>query len=1450
MVVKDDSPIQTCEAEFSSGLIGELFAAQAARTPHAPAVIFDGGQLRYAELEAAANRLAGRLAGLGVGREDRVGVLAERSAEQVIAVLAVVKAGAAYLPLDTRAPAERMRLLLAEAGARAVLCDQAWHDTAAGLGQGRSLLVDAAELLTGGPAAPPPVTADPEDLAYVISTSGSTGQPKAVAVRHQDVAALAADHRFSGAHQRVLLHSPLAFDASTYELWVPLLAGGQVVIAPPGDLDPGTLRRMITEHRVTALWLTSGLFRIIAQDAPDALAGAQEVWTGGDVVPAQAVRRVLAACPGLTVVDGYGPTETTTFATCHPMPAPGAVPDVVPIGRPLDNMQVYVLDPDLRPVPPGIPGQLYIAGAGLARGYLNQPGLTAQRFIACPSGPPGRRMYATGDLARWTGDGQLEFTGRADQQVKIRGFRIEPGEIETVLCQHSAIADAAVIAREDIPGRKYLAAYLVPATCSPPAADLRAHLAAALPDYMIPAAFVTVDALPLTRNGKLDRHALPVPTWSSATDGDYTAPRTQSERVITRICGDVLGLDRIGIHDNFFELGGDSILSIDLVFRIGETFGVRLPARTVFDAPTAARLAEFLPAQAHPSEGDDRIAPAPGTGTRAVPLSAAQRRLWFLDDLTSGGIEYNTGIGVRLSGRLDTGALREALDALASRHESLRTTFDTADGRGMQVVAAEGDIPLSVLDMSAIHDDLRDAAVERTLANELKLPFDLRRGPLTRVTLLRLAENDHIALLCQHHIITDGWSVKVLVDELAELYSASVRGSAAILPELPIQYADFALWQGGQLAGPALDAHLDYWDRKLAGLEPLELPTDRPRPPVRTTAGAVSRHGLPADLVERLTKTGQSRSATLFMTLTAAVQLLLSRYSGQRDVAIGTATSGRTRAELKDLVGFFVNTVVLRSQVDDTTTVGQFLSQVRETALEAFAHEEAPFDRVVERLKPERDPGSTPLFQAMIVLQNAIVRPRTASGLRFSPHDLPRPAAQFDLVFEFIPRDGSLNLAIEYNTDLFDTATVERMAGHLQVLLAAIAADPGRLVGGIELATPAERAQVLGAGAGPASVVPAGTFPELFQAQAARTPGATALVAGAARLSYGELNIRANQLARHLAAAGAGPERLIALALPRTAEMVIAILAVLKAGAAYLPVDPALPAGRISQLLTDAQPILVITTAAAGLPGSTTATPRLLLDDPGTAAAVAGQPGTDLTDADRAAPLHPAHPAYVIYTSGSTGTPKGVVVPHTGLVNLHTAQRQGFLARAGRQRLRAALTASFSFDPSWEGLLLLASGHELHLIDEQVRMDPAALVQYTADQRIDLVNSTPSYLDQLLAAGLLTRQQHRPAIILTAGEPVPGHLWQALAAAAGTASYNLYGPTETTVEATSCLVTGTRPAIGRPLDNMRVYVLDPDLRVMPPGIAGQLYIAGAGLARGYLGRPGLTAQKFTACPFG
>ncbi len=1138
---------------------GELFTAQARRTPDAPAVVWDGAELTYAELDTAANRLARQLAGLGVGREDRVAVLAERSPEQVIAVLAVLKAGAAYLPLDTRAPAARMHQLLTQAGARVVLCDQAWHDTAAGLG--RTILVDAAELLTGGPAAPPAVTVDPEDLAYVIYTSGSTGQPKAVAVRHRDVTALAADHRFrNGAHHRVLLHSPLAFDASTYELWIPLLAGGQVVIAPPGDLDPATLRRTINGHQVTAVFLTTALFRMVAQDEPDALAGAQEIWTGGEIVPAAAIRRVLAACPALTVFDVYGPTETTTFATCYPMPAPDAVPDVVPIGGPIDNMRVYVLDRELRPCPPGIRGELYIAGAGLARGYLGQPGLTAARFTACPFGPPGQRMYATGDLARWTGDGQLEYLGRADEQVKIRGFRIEPAEIETALLRHPAIAGAAVLAREDN-GRKQLAAYLIPdpAASPPSAADLRGWLTDTLPDYMIPATFTALDALPLTANGKLDRRALPAPGRDTAAG--YVPPRTPAEHAIAAIWAGVLGLDQVGIHDNFFELGGDSILSIQITSRLRAALGAELSPRVIFTSPTIAGLAAVIPGQDPAGLAALPIPAVPHDGP--LPLSFAQQRLWFLDQFEPGSTQYVTAAATRLAGPLDTSALEQALTTLVARHESLRTTLDTRDGRGVQLIGPPYDVRLPLLDLSGLPQDQREAEITAITARESSEPFDLRQGPLIRVRLVRAAADDHVLTLTMHHVITDGWSMGVLTRELSELYTAAVTGREPALDPLPVQYADYAIWQRDQLTDTALAAGLDYWTTQLTGLAPLELPADRPRPPVRTPHGATCQFTIGAPTTTGLRTLARGHDATLFMVLAAATQLLLSRWSGQDDIAVGTAVAGRDRAELEHIIGFFVNTIVLRAAINPRDPFTTFLTQVRDTALDAFNHQHIPFERVVDALQPDRDTSRTPLFQAMILLQNTPATTPALPGLDLEPVPLPLTTANFDLIAEFREYDGQLAAALTYSTDLFDTTTVERMTGHLQILLAAIAAHPERTLSSIELATPAEQTQVLAAGTGPARDVPAGTFPELFQAQAHRTPDATALVAGPATFSYADLNTRANQLARHLAAAGAAPEHLIALALPRTPDMITAILAVHKTGAAYLPIDPALPPARI-----------------------------------------------------------------------------------------------------------------------------------------------------------------------------------------------------------------------------------------------------------------------------------------------
>ncbi len=1442
----------------------ELFEAQAARTPGATAVVAGAVRLSYAELNVRANRLARVLAGASAGPERIVALLLPRTAEMVVAVLAVLKAGAAYLAVDPALPASRVGVLVDDACPVLVVTTGGAGRPGGGAGDLPWLRLDDPEVAAALAGRPGTDLTDADraaplaagNAAYVISTSGSTGVPKSVVLTHQGLANLLVGQRegfLARAGQRPLratLTASFSFDGSWENLL--LLASGQElhVIDEDMRMDAAALTRYVEDHRIGFVNVTPAFLEQLL--AAGLLTGQRHrpeiVLTGGEAA-SDRLWQSLAETPGVTSYNFYGPTETMVNATGCVIRA-GSRPG---IGRVLPNMSGYVLGPDLGVVPAGLPGELFLAGPQLARGYLNRPGLTAERFIACPFGVPGERMYATGDRVRWSGGGTLEYLGRADDQVKIRGFRVEPGEIEAALLGHPGIGEAAVIARDD-DGHRRLVGYVVPAALAPaPApAELRGWLERTLPDYMIPAAFVALESLPLTPNGKLDRRALP-PPGRDPSASSYIAPRTPAEHSIAAIWAQVLGLDRVGIHDSFFELGGDSILSIRITARLRAALGADVSPRVIFTNPTVARLASRIAvARADMRDTAARAIPAvPHEGP--LPLSFAQQRLWFLDQFDPGSAEYVSPWAARLRGQLDAGALSTALTGLVARHESLRTTLGMVEGRGVQLINAPYEVRVSVLDLSVLPVARHEDEIVRVLAEECAEPFDLRRGPLLRVRLLRAAADDHVLALTMHHVITDGWSMGVLVEELGVLYGAVLGGREPGLAPVAVQYADFAVWQRGLLTDAVLAGGLDYWRARLAGLVPVELPADRPRPAVRTSRGAACGFVVPAGVAGGLRGLARAHDATLFMVLAAAWQVLLCRWSGQDDIAVGTVVAGRDRVELERVVGFFVNTVVLRSAVDGRRGFAEFLGRVREAVLGAFAHQDVPFDRVVDAVQPRRDTSRTPLFQTMIGLQNAPAGTLALPGLDVRPFPLPLAAVSHDVVVAFHENEGALAGALTYNSDLFDQATAERMSRHLLTLLTAVAVDPGRALGGIELVTAAERGELLAAGAGPVRAVAAVTFPELFEAQAARTPGATAVVAGAVRLSYAELNVRANRLARVLAGAGAGPERIVALLLPRTAEMVVAVLAVLKAGAAYLAVDPALPASRVGVLVDDACPVLVVTTGGAGRPGGGAGDlPWLRLDDPEVAAALAGRPGTDLTDADRAAPLAAGNAAYVISTSGSTGVPKSVVLTHQGLANLLVGQREGFLARAGQRPLRATLTASFSFDSSWENLLLLASGQELHVIDEDMRMDAAALTRYVEDHQIDVITVTPSFVEQLLATGLLTGQRHRPRIVLVAGEAVSDRLWQSLAETPGVTSYNLYGPTETTVDGTTgCVIrAGSRPGIGRVLPNMSGYVLGPDLGVVPAGLPGELFLAGPQLARGYLNRPGLTAERFIACPFG
>ncbi|ONI80244.1 hypothetical protein ALI22I_43490 [Saccharothrix sp. ALI-22-I] len=1421
--------------------IVDLFAEQVRRTPDGVAVVAQGVECAYAELDARAGRLARRLLHLGVRPEQCVGVLADRSADLVAALLAVLRAGGAYVPLDTRAPVGRMNTVLTEAGVSVLVTDRAWQATAERIHDGHLVVID-----DGDPAAEPgaaiPVAVHPDNLAYAMFTSGSTGTPKGVAVRHRDVVALALDSRFrNGAHERVLLHSAQAFDATTYEMWVPLLNGGRVVVAPAGDVDGRVLREVIGRHGVTGVFLTSGLFRVLAQDDPACFAGLREVWTGGDVVPAAAVRRVLEVCPGLTAVDVYGPTETTTFATSHPMTDSGAVPDVLPIGRPLDGMAAYVLDEDLRPVPVGVPGELHLAGAGVARCYLGRPALTAARFVADPFGPPGSRMYRTGDLVRWNPQGELDFVGRVDEQVKVRGFRIEAGEVEAALARHPGVAQAAVAARYDHVGTKRLVAWVVPEGDRAPAdGELRELVLRTLPDYMVPSAFVTADRLPLSANGKVDRKALPEPDWQAAPRAGRVAPRTPTETAVAVAWAEVLGVapDRVGVEDDFLGLGGDSIQAIRVVSRLRSALDVPLSSGDVFNARTVAGLAALV-AERQPAGADDRIAPAPRDAT--LPLSPAQQRLWFLQRLDPTATDYNTGVGLKLSGPLDEDALRAALDGLVERHETMRTTFDEVDGRGVQVVAPHGTVPLRVVNLTGVAHADRDSALDRVFTEELTTPFDLGRGPLARAVLARLADDEHVLLLDQHHIATDGWSVRVQVDDLVELYRAALRRTAPDLRPLPVRYADFAVWQRNRLDDPAVAGELDHWRDRLAGLEPLDLPTDRPRPAQRTTSGAVHREALPAELVRRLAELGRADGATLFTTLAAAVQVLLARYTGRRDIAVGTASSGRGRPELDDLVGFFVNTLVLRSTADPATPFRDFLGRVRAISLDAFAHDQVPFDRLVDELQPDRDPSRTPLVQALVVLQQAMVEPTAVDALRVEEHHLPRPRARFELLVEFWPRGDALDVALEYNTDLFDAATVERLAGHLKVLLDAVAADPDRPLGDLPLLDPAERHRVLEEWNDTRRDLSPATITSLFTAQARRTPDATAVLADGASLTYAELDARANRLARHLLRRGLRVEDPVALLLGRSVDLVVAELAVVKAGGTYVPLDTRSPAERLAVLLAETRAgIVLIDRAWRDTVASVHDGHVVVLDDADLSAEPATAPDV---------PLHPDNLAYAMYTSGSTGVPKGVAVRHRDVTAL--ARDSRFL---GGAHARVLLHSAPAFDATtYELWVPLLNGGSV------VVAPPGDL---DADLLRDLV--TRHGLTGLwLTAGLFRAvAQDDPACLAglrevwTGGDVVPAAAARrVLGACPGIAVVDGYGPTETTTFATAHRMADAADVpdvvpIGRPLDDMRVYVLDEGLSPAPIGVPGELFITGAGLARGYLGRPGLTAERFVPDPFG
>ncbi len=1444
------------------------FFAVADERADAPAVILGERSLSYRQVADGARALADRLRRHGVGRGDVVALLAERSPETVIGIFGILASGAAYVPLDPAYPEERNWSAMADSGARLLVTPPGDGSEEAGRAlMSRSAGEDPPALVT----IPDPAEAEgaedggadsaPGELAYVIYTSGSTGRPKGVAVSH---GALAASTRArldvygEEPPGRFLLLPSLAFDSSAAGLFWTLTTGGALVLVPEEEkADAGRLAELMRGAEVTHLLTLPSLWSEIvgelAQRDEAALAGLDAAVVAGEACPPAVVGRhaelTSAAGADVPLWNEYGPTEGTVWATVERC-AVGDEP--VAIGRPVPNARTYVVEPSLAPALPGISGELWIGGPALARGYLGAPAATAERFVPDPftgaSGESGARLYRTGDLARFRPDGRIDFLGRIDHQVKIRGLRVELGEIESQLDAHDSVREAVVVPRGDSPDRLHLVAYVTAAEGGRPEPDaLRERLAGRLPAHMVPRRIVVLDVLPRTPGGKVDRSALPEPE-SEEAEAERVAPRDPIEEVLTGIWSEVLGREPVGARDDFFRLGGHSLMATRVVSRIRSTLGVDMSLPELFAAPTPEAMGRAVARRLADCDGivsEEPLVPVPRGGD--LPLSSAQRRLWILSRLDPDDTAYVVSSSVRLRGDLDREVLVRSLRTIVERHETLRSRFVETDDGPRVVIDPEPVFDYREVSLTGLPEGERETRVREEARRELATPFDLSAGPLLRVRLLRLMEDDHVLLVSNHHSVSDGWSLGVFVGELAELYRAGLRGEAPDLPELPVQYADYADWQRRWFDGEVADRQVEYWRRRLAGApSALALPTDRPRRAVAGHRSESLSFRWPAEVTAGLRRLARDEGATLFMALVALYQLLLSRYSGQDDVSVGTPVAGRRHVEVEPLVGFFVNTLVLRTDLSGNPTGRELLGRVRQGTLEAFAHQDIPFERLVEEVAPARDLLRSPLFQALFVFQNAPVGELSLEGLELEPFEVDPESAPFELNLWMREAGDSLVGSLQYAADLFDRATAGRLVEHLGNLAREVAAGPDRPASDLPLLGEDERRILLEewSGASRPARRPAETVHELFGRSVAERPDAVALEAADGQLSYAGLARRADGIAERLAAAGVRRGDPVGILGGRRSALVAGMLGVLRAGAAYVPIDPAYPEDRILFQIEDSgmkilladedllewldregrSGVRVLPLGGAAPTGS---------PEPGAHLRGEGMSGDDL--------------ALIIYTSGSTGTPKGVAITHGGITAL-AGWAQESLSDGETEGLLASTSVCFDLSV-FEVLTPLAreraSGGRVFLAD-----DALALASLPGRHRVTLINLVPSALGPLLDLEALPSSVRTVAV---AGEPLARSVADRVSAETAAARMlNLYGPSEDTTYSTLAEIDldGTEaPTIGAPVDGTRLYLLGTAGTLVPAGALGEIHLAGAGLARGYLARPALTAERFVPDPF-
>ncbi len=1460
--------------EPQSASIPPLFAAQVARLPEAVAITCGERSCTYRELDEASNRLAHLLVGYGAGPGEYVALLMPRSVEAIVAIMAVLKTGAAYVPIDPAVPAARIEFVLGDAAPIAAITTADLADRLDGSGL---TVIDIADLeRTAADARPGAAlaTPGPDDVAYIIYTSGTTGTPKGVAIPHRNVIrlldTLGADLELAG-QVWTQCHSS-AFDFSVWEIFGALLGGGRLVVVPEAVIrSPEELLELLVAEEVTVLsrtpsafyalqnvdsqrwwerattaferevlhWLGWPQLRTLGEEYQLKL---QMVVFGGEALEPHRLGTWLDNHPGLPqLINMYGITETTVHASLRPITAADVDSTVSPIGVPLAHLGFFVLDGWLRPVPAGVVGELYVAGGGLAYGYVRRAGLTATRFVASPFGPPGARLYRTGDLVSWGADGQLRYVGRADEQVKIRGYRIELGEVQAALAGLDGVAQAAVVAREDYPGDKRLVGYVTGTSASLDPAEMRIALADRLPAYMVPAGIVVLDAMPMTVNGKLDQRALPAPDYQD-TDS-YRPPATAVEEILAGIFAQVLDVERIGVDQSFFDLGGDSLSAMRLVAAVNSGLNAGLTVRMLFDAPSVAQMALLIG-----GEGE-RLAPlVPVERPAVIPLSFSQNRLWFLDQLQGPSPTYNMPLALRLKGTLNADALGAAMADVVARHESLRTLFVAPAGVPQQVVlpAEQADFGWDIVDVG----DWSEGQLNDAIAAATRYAFDLSAEIPLRVWLFRIADDDHAVVAVAHHIAADGLSAAPMVKDLGIAYVCRCMGIAPVWSELPVQYVDYTLWQRaqfGDLDDPdsLIGAQLAYWQDALAGMpDRLQLPTDRPYPPVPDQRGASISVHWPIELQERIAQLARKHNATSFMVMQAALTALLAKLSASSDVAVGFPIGGRRDPALDDLIGFFVNTLVLRIDVSGDPTVAELLAQVRTRSLAAYEHQDVPFEVVVERVNPTRSLAHHPLVQVMLGWRSL---PGEASDeiamalgdLQVTQLPVDTGTARVDLAFSFNERltqtgeAAGLSGMAEFRTDVFDTATIETMLEQLRRVLVAMTDDPARLLSSVDVVDDAERSRldVFGNRAVLTQPVTMGTsVPELFAAQVTRAPDAVALTSGDVSMTYQELDAAANRYAHFLSGHGVAAGDCVALLLDRSAGAVVVMLAALKVGAAYLAIDPALPEARIEFMLGDAAPVAVITTEALRLRLDGHDVAIIDIDDPG----VEGQ-------SNAAPPLpDPDNIAYLIYTSGTTGTPKGVALSQRNL---------GHLAASAHPALPHdqvwTQCHSYAFDFSvWEIWAALLGGGRLLVVPDSVVRSPVDFHALLVSEHVNVLTQTPSAVAALSPNGL------ESVALLLGGEacaPEVVDQW-----APGRVVINAYGPTEVTVYASMSapLTVGSEVPIGAPPPTVALFVLDERLQQVPRGVVGELYVAGRGVGVGYIGRTDLTASRFVACPFG